>query len=156
MNKPAYFKQFGAEDYNIFVVKDKSYVMSRFTDDPEGVYYMLSSMSRVRPASAITCWTIFPRLFWTVFPTVDIPIGSLLRGLSVRIGLSTISMFVGFCIIPTWTPERFCNSTLPSLIGWRGLFFRRLFIVFWVCRFFARCILGLFTQKIKEKPRSKK
>ena len=41
MNKPAYFKQFGAEDYNIFVVKDKSYVMSRFTDDPEGVYYML-------------------------------------------------------------------------------------------------------------------
>lgn len=41
MNKPAYFKQFGADDYNIFAVKDKSYVMSRFTDDPEGVYYML-------------------------------------------------------------------------------------------------------------------
>lgn len=38
MNKPAYFKQFGADDYNIFAVKDKSYVMSRFTDDPEGVY----------------------------------------------------------------------------------------------------------------------
>lgn len=41
MNKPAYFKQFGAEDYNIFANGNKSYVMSRFTDDPEGVYYML-------------------------------------------------------------------------------------------------------------------
>lgn len=41
MNKPAYFKQFGAEDYNIFANGNKSYVMSRFIDDPEGVYYML-------------------------------------------------------------------------------------------------------------------
>ena len=123
MNKPAYFKQFGADDYNIFVVKDKSYVMSRFTDDPEGVYYML--FEHIDGQTGVSYYMLdnIPKTVLDGVPTVDIPIGSLLRGLSVRIGLSTMSMFVGFCIIPTWTPERFCNSTLPSLIGWRGLFF---------------------------------
>ena len=43
MNKPVYFAQYGAEDHNIFANADKSksYVLSRFTDDPEGVYFML-------------------------------------------------------------------------------------------------------------------
>lgn len=43
MSKLTYFTQYGAEDYNIFANANKSkyYVLSRFTDDPEGVYYML-------------------------------------------------------------------------------------------------------------------
>lgn len=43
MNKSTYFTQYGAEDYNIFANanKSKSYVLSRFMDDPEGAYFML-------------------------------------------------------------------------------------------------------------------
>lgn len=43
MNKSTYFTQCGAEDYNIFANanKSKSYVLSRFMDDPEGAYFML-------------------------------------------------------------------------------------------------------------------
>ena len=33
MNKPAYFKQFGAEDYNIFQNGNASYVMLRVADE---------------------------------------------------------------------------------------------------------------------------
>lgn len=36
-----YFAQFGAENYNIWVVDDRAYVMSRFGETPDDKYYML-------------------------------------------------------------------------------------------------------------------
>lgn len=41
MIKSEYFAQFGAENHNIFVVDDRAYVMSRFSETPDDMYYML-------------------------------------------------------------------------------------------------------------------
>lgn len=36
-----YFARFGAENHNIWVVDDRAYVMSRFSEAPDDTYYML-------------------------------------------------------------------------------------------------------------------
>lgn len=67
MNKSTYFTQYGAEDYNIFANanKSKSYVLSRFMDDPEGAYFMLFEHVEGCEVSTITCLSVFRSPFQT-------------------------------------------------------------------------------------------
>lgn len=45
-----YFARFGAENHNIWVVDDRAYVMSRFSEAPETRITCCSSIQQVRKA----------------------------------------------------------------------------------------------------------